>query len=666
MASRKPHDFEQDLPGEGLSVEDLPVDAIAQELPKMPLESYASSYMSTPVRTVLSSATLGDAQAILLRYGHTGLCVVNQAGQLVGMLSRRDVEVAIRHGLSQAMVLTCMSTPVRAIAPHTSLRQARLLMATYDIGRLPVIDSSAALDTASGTVSDAFASGTLVGIITRSDILRQLQTDALNADSQSLSLNPKAADWQSTSIETADDSHLYKQLALRSGPLWPAIEIIIKAVESKGWALYVVGGAVRDLLLSQGGQVCPLTDIDLVVDGAEPGAGVTLAEAIRASYPQVDLKVYGDFQTATLTWPSAFVEESRIKGDVEAAAVTHDAELVIDIATARTEFYPYPAANPEVESSTIHQDLYRRDFTINAMAIRLDGKSRGRLLDFFGGRRALEQRFIRVIHSNSLIEDPTRIFRAVRFAVRLGFELDDYTERLIRCAVHSQIYARLQASGQKIPALQSRLTAELKSILSADYWDAALAKLNQLGALACVHHTLSLNPDLWLQLRRALRWQHQLLPEQPRWQLLLVLIIAQLLPADRRQVAHRLNLDAESQRQLKNLHRWEEALIAKLPAATRPSEIYDCLFSYSLVEQLLIVARHPYTLGPQIWHYICHLSRIPPLINGGTLKRLGYAPGPQFREILTAVHQATLNGELDTADEAEAYVLANYSVSDRS
>ena len=139
-----------------------------------------------------------------------------------------------------------------------------------------------------------------------------------------------------------------------------------------------------------------------------------------------------------------------------------------------------------------------------------------------------------------------------------------------------------------------------------------------------------------------------------------MLIIAQLLPADRRQVAHRLNLDAESQRQLKNLHRWEEALIAKLPAATRPSEIYDCLFSYSLVEQLLIVARHPYTLGPQIWHHIVHLSRMSPLINGATLKRLGYPPGPNYREILTVVHQLTLDGVLDSAASAESYVMAHY------
>ena len=100
---------------------------------------------------------------------------------------------------------------------------------------------------------------------------------------------------------------------------------------------------------------------------------------------------------------------------------------MVDIATARTEFYPYPAANPEVEASSIQQDLYRRDFTINAMAIRLTEPGAGQLLDFFGGLVDLQQQTIRVLHPNSFIEDPTRIYRAVRFAVRLEFTLDPQT-----------------------------------------------------------------------------------------------------------------------------------------------------------------------------------------------------------------------------------------------
>ncbi|MEL7331207.1 MAG: CBS domain-containing protein [Cyanobacteria bacterium J06560_2] len=618
MASKKNEDFE--------------LDAIAQIL----MNQSVQSSMSAPVRTLLVSAKLTDAQEILHQSGHTVLCVINGENKLVGMLSRWDVDVALRHGLADSHVRTCMVWPVRAISPQNTLFEAHALMKTYGIGRLPVVSSS----------------GDLAGIITRSDLLRRMPVPMQSSVSQ-LPIEPLV-----DSAAVPDAAALYQQLAQRSGPIWPLLTSIAEVAEEKGWAIYAVGGAVRDLLLSHMGYPYPLTDIDLVVDGveAEAGAGVLLAQSIQDKYPQVALKVFGEFQTAELTWPV-----SAQNADGKSTPKTLSA-LSIDIATARTEFYPYSAANPVVASSTIHQDLYRRDFTINAMALRLNGDGRGQLLDFFGGWLALQQRHVRVIHPNSFIEDPTRIFRAVRFAVRLGFALDDYTEQLVYCAVGSGIYSRLQATGQKVPALQSRLLAELQKNLISPLWQQALMRLNQLGAFACLHPEMSIAPDLWQQLGRMVRWQPKFLPDYPCWRLLLVLLIAQLPSEQRKGVAIALNLDAQSQHQLANLHQWESALLVQLPTADRPSQIYECLHSRSLTEQLLIVARHPYTLGPQIWHYIVHLSRMPPLINGGTLKRLGYPPGPAYREILAAVHQLTLDGELNTSEAAVAYVLANYPI----
>jgi len=606
--------------------------------------------MSSPVHTVLSTQSLSTAQALLLRYGHTALCVVDGSGGLVGVVTRRDVEVALRHGLALMPVHTCMGAPVKAITPTASLSEMRSQMVTYDLGRLPVVSE-----------------GDLVGIVTRSDLLRQM---GATAGQEQYSSGCDLAEPPSLDV-------LYAQLKSRIAAIWPALMLIADTAKAQGWTVYLVGGAVRDLLLNCLGRSYPLTDIDLVVDGAETGAGATLAEIIESTYPQVTAQVYGEFQTATLTWPTD--AEGTATGEFSAIASTTSGSpqtaFSIDIVTARTEYYAYPAANPKVEVSTIHQDLYRRDFTINAIALRLEAEttegtdaSTGRLLDFFGGWEDLQRGRMRVIHPNSFIEDPTRIFRAVRFAVRLGFEIEARTEELISYAVQSGIYAKLQASERKIPALQSRLAAELKYVLSSDQWVQSLTELNRLGALVCVHRDMTISPATWRQLQRMARWQPKFAADQPLWLLLLSLLIAQLpatecdpcaeRPRDR--VTATLNLGLPTQQRLKNLHQWEATLLEQLPQAQRPSQVFDCLRSYGQFELLLIAARHPYTLGPHIWHHIVHLSRMLPLINGATLKRLGYQPGPQFRKILTAVRQRTLDGDLHTAQSAEDYVIKTY------
>ncbi len=598
----------------------------------------AKSIMSSPVRTVLPTSSVKETLEILLRYGHTGLCVVDEQGGVVGIVSRRDIDVALRHGLGCTPVTGCMNRQVKSIALDTPIAQIQNLMMTYDIGRLPVLNADS-----------------LVGIVTRTDLLRALHRSNQNPYPIALSHPPAA-------------KTLYQQLKSRIEEVWPALMLIVDIADKKGWALYLVGGAVRDLLLSllpePHKQFHSLTDIDLVVDSAGEGAGVALAEAVQARYPQVEIQIHGQFQTAALTWPSkgGSVTDNTNTGNTE--------PLLLDIATARTEFYPYPAANPEVEASTIRQDLYRRDFTINAMAIRLNsqhegGTEPGQLLDFLGGWLDLQQRSVRVIHSNSFIEDPTRIFRGVRFAVRLGFSFDEQTQQFIRYAVGSGIYEQVKARHDKTPALQTRLSAELKYMLSTDQWEASLNEVSRLGALRCLHSSLEITPALWRQLRRMSRWLNKfdvkyLGDVPPKWLMLLELLIAQLTPPLRDRLATDLDLPAQSQRRLKHLHLWEADLITKMPQATKPSEIYSLLKKYERSDLLLVGDRHPYTLGPQIWQYIVQLANSPPLINGATLKKLGYKPGPQFKDILAAVHRLTLDLELTTSQAAEDYVLTHY------
>ncbi|UBF28576.1 CBS domain-containing protein [Kovacikia minuta CCNUW1] len=460
---------------------------------QIPRPPSARDLMSSPVRTIRPETTIDEAQRILLRYGHSGLSVVDAEGQLVGVISRRDLDIALHHGFSHAPVKGYMTPNLKTICPETSLPEIESLMVTYDVGRLPVLDQ-----------------GQLVGIVTRTDVLRQIHQKGVGSGEWGVGSGESGSRIQPSTFNlqpsTFPHASLLERLRQALKPeLWQLLTVAAEQAEERGWHLYLVGGAVRDLLLAMAGAETGkgggllIDDIDLVVDGfhraADAGAGVELARSLQTLYPQARLEVHGKFQTAALLWHNDPVLDS----------------LWIDIATARTEFYPYPAANPEVEASSIRQDLYRRDFTINALAIRLTQPRAGETLDFFGGLLDLQAKQIRVLHANSFIEDPTRIYRAVRFAVRLGFQIDAQTEGYIRHAIASGIYTQIQSrqdakSRMAAPALQTRLKFELKYILQTPYWKAALHQLADLEALQCIHPTLEMNADLWRQLRLAERW----------------------------------------------------------------------------------------------------------------------------------------------------------------
>ncbi len=569
-------------------------------MPHINPEQSARELMSSPVRTIRPDTTIEQAQKVLLRYGHSGLPIVEN-NQLVGMISRRDVEIAAHHGLKTMPVEKVMATQVRTINPSTMLSEIRSLMGTYDIGRLPVVDR-----------------GQLVGIVTRTDVLRQVQSV------------PELL-----------------RLERFAEPFQKIFAIAAQAAEDRGWHLYLVGGAVRDLLLADPDAEVSLSDIDFVVDGfhqsADVGAGVELAKALQAIYPQAQLEIHGKFQTAALLWHD----------DPELGS------LWIDIATARTEFYLYPAANPEVEASSIRQDLYRRDFTVNALALRLTNPGSLELLDFFGGLLDLRSRAIRVLHPNSFIEDPTRIYRAVRFAVRLGFEIESQTESYIRHAIASGVY---ESRDRPVPALSSRLRSELKYILQAPYWKAALRKLASLNALTCIHPSLKLDRELWRQLKWADRFQKCNFTI-PHWQLLLEVLIAKVDDACsglgvRATVAKTLQLPHDAIERLTHLSEIEQTL--QLSQAEKPSQIVQLFKPFDQETLALVAARGSRSLRRSIWQYLTVWAQIKSPLDGSDLKKLGYRPGKQFKQILDDLLIATLDGKILDRVAAEHYLAEHY------
>lgn len=614
------------------------VGLLRQQVPQPPT---ARELMSSPVRTIRPETTIAEAQRILLRYGHSGLSVVDANDRLVGIISRRDLDIALHHGFSHAPVKGYMTTNLKTIRPDTPLPEIESLMMTFDIGRLPVLDADQ-----------------LVGIVTRTDVLRELHQAGLREQERE----------EAEPGQTLRDycllpgvvQNLLRQRLLPS--LWNVLLQTAEQAEQRGWQLYLVGGAVRDLLLAKPDQPLLLDDIDLVVDGfhraADQAAGVEMAKSLQKLYPAARLQIHGRFQTAALLWHNDPVLDS----------------LWIDIATARTEFYPYPAANPEVEASSIRQDLYRRDFTINALAIRLTPPRMGELLDFFGGVVDLQAKQIRVLHANSFIEDPTRIYRAVRFAVRLGFQIDPQTEGYIRTAIASGIYHRIQAEVEKTPALQTRLRQELRYILEARYWKPALELLSELGAICCIHPDLELNDVLWWQLRLVDRWlkrfdrppvsaEHHQLATLEHWLILLELMLSHLEVEARVKVAENFQLPADSIERLQNLDHNQTAIAKALPNCQRPSQVVRELSQYDLSTLILVAVSQPRAIRRQIWQYLTGWSQVKAPVDGNDLKALGYKPGRQYKQILDRLLSATLDGEITNRAEAEAFLVAQFPLS---
>ncbi len=347
--------------------------------------------------------------------------VTDADGGLVGMVTRQILDRALAHGMSSRPVRSVMQ-PELPVAPATArLDELRDLFLERSY-RFVVVEQN----------------GRPAGIVTRMELFRRLferqHAAGSPLDNRMAGARPVS---QSISRLLRDSSATWVRTLLGTA----------KAVaDTVGIPVYLVGGMVRDLLLGR-----PNEDVDLVVEGS----GIDFAHAL-AAYTGGRCHPHQPFLTAVVTLPDGHR---------------------VDVASARTEFYRTPAALPEVQTSLIRQDLYRRDFTINSLAVALHGDQHGQLVDFFGGRKDLQQRDIRVLHSLSFIDDPTRAIRAVRYARRLGFRIAPDTRHLIETAISEGVFERL--SGQ-------RLRRELEALFAEEHPTSSIELLAELGLLPAI------------------------------------------------------------------------------------------------------------------------------------------------------------------------------------
>ena len=378
-----------------------------------------------------------------------------------------------------------------------------------------------------------------------------------------------------------------------------------------GYSTYLVGGFVRDLLIGEANL-----DLDIVVEGD----AIDLAERLAREFGG---RVHAHSRFGTAIW----IREE-------------DEKMHLDFASARTEFYEYPSALPDVERSSIKLDLHRRDFTINAMALCLDPERYGALLDPYGGEQDLLRGLIRVLHNLSFIEDPTRILRAVRFEQRFGFQLETRTAQLIDDARNLLDHV----SGQ-------RLRHELDLIFNEQEPERALARLQELGVLERIQSNLK--ADAWL----ARKFQDLRASHAPTPILYLGVLAYRLRTSEARALAKRLRLttgENEILVQVVTLRLLERQLNNANLTPSRVVELLDRFDDAALA--VFAIA----TDSPQAQMYVdkyrATWSQIHALLNGNDLKAFGLNPGPEFKEILSALRAQQLDGTLTTRAQAEAFV----------
>jgi tRNA nucleotidyltransferase (CCA-adding enzyme) len=388
-----------------------------------------------------------------------------------------------------------------------------------------------------------------------------------------------------------------------------------------GWPVALVGGLVRDLLGDR--ATAAPRDVDLVVEGDARRLARRVAAALGGA-----VREHAAFQTASVTL-----------GDGR----------TIDFATARRERYRAPGALPEVEPATLGEDLRRRDFSVNAMAARLEAAAWGDLVDVEGGAADLRRRVIRVLHPLSFVEDPTRIFRAARFASRLGFRLDATTARLARAAGGLDCYEALSAD---------RLGAELDAALAEPDPADVLRRLLALGAFRLGSPRYRMSPATEALIRRVSERTRSvpLAPETVR--LLHVLALtAGLGPAAATAWAERFGLPAPARAMAARAREGAPSLVSRLTRTPAADDAYGLLRGQPepVAAWAAVIAR----AGRARRHLAAHLGRwrvLRPLLSGDDLQAMGVAPGPRLGALLDDLRAAQAAGRLAGRGEARAWV----------
>ena len=387
-----------------------------------------------------------------------------------------------------------------------------------------------------------------------------------------------------------------------------------RVADEAGQDLYLVGGTVRDMLLGRS-----RTDIDLVVEGDGMKFAGRLAREAEGRYTP-----HPQFLTATVDLPEGYS---------------------LDVATARSETYAQPGALPGVEPASIDVDLARRDFTINAMAVGLNERNFGQLVDPFDGRNDLDKGLVRVLHERSFLDDPTRIFRAVRFEQRLRFRLEAGTEKLIRAAVADEMIGNLSGP---------RLLEQLRLVcLEAEPW-LVFNRLEGLEALRAIHPSIVSDEGLETLVQEIGRSADPTSFSYDGWWILYLVALFRPHRAETiNGIVERLKPNRRLRRAIEDMPRWSsvEQAIESGEIET-PAEFCRRVRMISEDTMLFVTLTHPdESIRGRCTSYYHHHRHLRLAIDGRTLKELEIPEGPVYGKILDKVLSMKINGEIATPEE---------------
>ncbi len=550
----------------------------------------AKEIMSEHIHTLDSYISIADANKLLLKYDYQGI-LVTEDKKLVGIITRKDLAKASTYGLLHAPVKGFMSHRIVSVPSETVLHQVEQIMSEQDIGYILVTEN-----------------GKNIGIITREDVLKALHGYSYFEESKEAK----------EPAELTRGEIIERIKSLLPGEIQILLRRLGKLAEQSGYNIYLVGGFVRDILLNQ-----PNLDIDLVVEGDGIDFGERIVQKIGGR-----LKAHRKFGTAVVILPNGFR---------------------IDIASARTEFYEYPAALPKVELSTVKQDLGRRDFTINAMALSLNTSIFGELLDYYGGQRDIAKKHIRVLHNLSFIEDPTRIFRAVRFEQRYQFHIEPETENLAHKAIEMELVGELT---------NARMRDELILILSEKEPWRSLERLEDIGALKALHPKLVINTGLNLFLKRISKAFSQLdyyfTDHNKKWLVYMMALLSHLTKEEIKMWTFNMKFrKTEAHNIVKGVVDAPKILKA-LSSSTkiRNSKLYHMLKELPHESLIYVFAKSSQkSVRQRIIYYLANLKDLRLTISGKDLRQAGFKPSPNYQKVLIHVLNAKLDGLIRSKEE---------------
>jgi len=538
----------------------------------------AKDIMSFPVKTVEENLKVREAIAIIREHGHSGLVIENKSA-LCGIISLNVLKKAAEHGLEHAPIKAYMTKDFVTSPPDIPVSCLQEIMVEKQLGRIPIISEER-----------------LVGIVTRSDILRTIHGNTLYTPQQ---FPANIEDMSRVPV-------LLQELLRKAGKLGDKEKIPV----------YAVGGFVRDLILQKENL-----DLDLVVEGD----GIYYAQKLAAVIGG-ELKVHNKFGTAELKLSEGYR---------------------VDIASARAEFYTQPGALPKIRYSSIKQDLFRRDFTINAMALGLNSDNFGQIIDFFRGKKDLESGLIRVLHNLSFIDDPTRIFRAIKFEQRYYFTIEPHTERLIKEAVKDKNIL------DKITV--ERMVDELLMILSEERPVSYIKRMGELDILKTIHPGIKITGDMIKILDTTQHIINSLsvtMEEKiTKWLVYFFVITGDLLPDGVKEVGKKLKFTSEAIQKVTFPR--DLSLNLSYPGTIYPSEIYNELSDFSIEFLIYTMAQSKNNLlTKRMSNYIkkWRLAKSP--VTGKDLIQMGYKPGPLFSQAIITLKNDYMDGFINSREEA--------------